>query len=308
MVKKIFMLGLFATLFMAINCDNEPYEGEIIVEDTSCVEAIEATEIAAQNFLNGTQEDFSDLCLIYKEALLNQIEACGDEDGSLQLLADDLGTCTEEIDACEEAIVATEIALNDFNNTTDNDYEETCNTYKNALMNQIEICGDEDGLLNTLIEDLGDCELTYVETLGTWKLIAWEPNPITDLDLDNDGISSSNFLDEINCYDNETIDFYSDGTGRLYLRSIANITFTPIVGTDMVEFSTVCSEIDQTIFFTWFQDGNTVTFNFLDGTVLYYFRNANRLYVVINDGLVATSSVDNTSTITHSITYIYEKL
>lgn len=301
MVKKIFMLGLFAILFMAINCDNEPYEGEIIVEDTSCIEAIETTEIAALNFLNGTQENFSDLCLTYKEALLNQIEVCGDDDGSLQLLADSLGTCTEEIDVCEEAIAATESARITYESAADETIEDLCNAYKNALFYQIEVCGD-DGSLLSIIEELGSCEIEVVDVVGAWKLVSWNTDELRD--LNNDGIVTNNYLDDIDCYDNETIEFNADATGTMFLRSIAEFTYTPT--TDGEDFFTECTDIMQDKSFTWTETINSVTMSFTDGTSLSLFKNGN-LYTAIDDAFYAESTIDN-SVITERITFVYNKL
>ncbi|APY06991.1 hypothetical protein BWZ20_01170 [Winogradskyella sp. J14-2] len=295
------MLGAFAMLFMAVNCDNEPYEGEIIVEDTSCIEAIETTEIAAQNFLNGTQEDFSDLCLIYKEALLDQIEACGDEDGSLQLLADDLGTCTEEIDVCEEAIEASELARIIYESAADETAEVLCNAYKDALFYQIEVCGD-DGTLLAVIEDLGNCEIEMVDVVGTWKLVSWNTDELRD--LNNDGIVTNNYLDDIDCYDNETIEFNPDGTGTMFLRSTAEFTFTPTA--DGEDYFTECTSIMEDKTFTWTETINSVTMLYTDGTSLSLFKNGN-LYTAINDAFYAQSTVDN-SVITERITFVYNKL
>ena len=301
MVKKIFMLGLFAILFMAINCDNEPYEGEIIVEDTSCIEAIETTEIAALNFLNGTQENFSDLCLTYKEALLNQIEVCGDDDGSLQLLADSLGTCTEEIDVCEEAIAATEIARMAYESATNDTIENLCNTYKDALIYQIETCGD-DGSLQNIIEELGDCVFESIEVEGNWRLVAW--NTDEGRDLDNDGVVTNNYLEDIDCYDNETIIFNDNGTGTMFLRSVAEFTFTPTA--DGEDFFTNCTEINEDRNFSWTETINTVDLVFTDGSTLSFFRNGN-LNIAVDDGFYAESTVDN-SVIIERVIFVYEKI
>jgi len=301
MVKRIFMLCAFAILFMAVNCDNEPYEGEIIFEDTACIEAIENTSMALGNFLNASQEDYSQFCLDYKEALLNQIEICGDEDGSLQLLSDNLGNCYDD-DLCAEAIEASEIAENNFNNYTDDNYQQLCIAYKSALEYQQEVCG-ESAVLQSLILGLEDCQQEFVETPGDWILVGWVTDSLRD--LDNDGIVTNNYLDEIDCYDNETLTFNTDGTGTMFLRSSANITYTPNV--DGEDFFVDCFDILEDIPFTWYQDGNSVFITNSEGVTNQYFRNGDSLFIAIDDAFYAESTEDD-SFITERITFVYTKL
>jgi hypothetical protein len=59
-----------------------------------------------------------------------------------------------------------------------------------------------------------------VELEGTWKLTAWEVGET--FDLNNDGELSTNILDEMDCYDNETIVF-GDGVATYMSRSYADI-------------------------------------------------------------------------------------
>ena len=93
MIKIFSLLVLLMVLLNA--CQNEPYEGEIIIIENPdpCELAIEETEIAESNFNNATYSDYSDLCLAYKEALQNQINVCGDPDGSLLAIVNGLGDC-----------------------------------------------------------------------------------------------------------------------------------------------------------------------------------------------------------------------
>jgi hypothetical protein len=301
MVKKIFVLCTFTILFMAVNCDNEPYEGEIIFEDTSCLEAIETTEIASENFLNASNDEYNEFCLAYKEALLNQIEVCGDDDGILQILADNLGDCQEEVDLCEEAIEATELARIVYESAADEAIEDSCNAYKDALLYQIEVCGD-DGTLLSIIEGLGSCETEVVDVVGDWILVAWNTDEARD--LDNDGIVTNNYLDDIDCYNNETILFSDNGTGTMFLRSIAEFTYTPTI--DGENFFTDCTQINEDRNFTWTETINTVDLVFTDGSTLSLFRNGN-LNVAVDDGFYAESTVDN-SVIAERVIFVYEKI
>lgn len=61
---------------------------------------------------------------------------------------------------CEEAATNTSNAALNFANaaTSDSNYHELCSAYKNALQNQLTICGDQTGTFQSLIDALGDCE------------------------------------------------------------------------------------------------------------------------------------------------------
>jgi hypothetical protein len=60
---------------------------------------------------------------------------------------------------CQNSQTATSQAQNDFQNASNSEYENLCSAYKDALNLQILECGDEEGVLQTIIDDLGDCSL-----------------------------------------------------------------------------------------------------------------------------------------------------
>ncbi|AUC76766.1 hypothetical protein [Olleya sp. Bg11-27] len=57
--------------------------------------------------------------------------------------------------SCADAVDATSLAENAYNNDTTN--AGLCNAYKTALQNQITVCGDANGALQSIIDGLGDC-------------------------------------------------------------------------------------------------------------------------------------------------------
>lgn len=306
MINKIPVLYSLIVLVLLFSCDNEPYEGEFFIEDNSCALAIEATANAFQNYNQATEDNLNAFCLNYRDALESQIEICGDENGILQLTIDELGDCIFENGLCDEAILATQIAHNNYISAPDEEFEELCNVYKQAVQYQISVCGD-DGTLQGLVEELLNCEPLYVATIGTWILVSWTTN--ISKDIDNDGLETGDYLTEIDCYNNETIIFNSNGTGTIFSRSIAEITYTPVAGSDSdVDYFVNCNEINEETSFSWIQIGNTIIFTFSDGTTFNYFRNLNTLFVVIDDGFLATSTVDGISVIAEPVTYVYVKL
>ena len=112
-MKKIGFLLSLLVLLSAFTCENEPLEGDFVSEeDMSCAEASQATATAATAFIAATDDNYTELCTAYKEALENQIAACGDDTGNLQLAIDALGNCTngDGPDPCELAAGATATA------------------------------------------------------------------------------------------------------------------------------------------------------------------------------------------------------
>tara|TARA_R100001369_G_scaffold91773_1_gene134154 strand:+ start:211 stop:1119 length:909 start_codon:yes stop_codon:yes gene_type:complete len=302
MENKMQVLYLLTVLFLSFSCDNEPYEGEFLIEgNSSCDLAMESTSIALENFNSAIEDNFNLLCQIYKDALENQFEICGDADGALQVIIDDLGNCIAD-NLCEEAIAASEIARIIFESAADETIDDLCNAYKDALEYQIEVCDDDDDALQNLIDDLDNCETEEVDIAGNWKLVAWNTDQLRD--IDNDGFVTNNYLDDIDCYNNETILFNSNGTGIMFLRSSAEFTYTPTV--DGEDFFVVCTDIDIDRSFNWTETINSVTLLFADGSSMSLFKNGG-LYIAIDDAFYATSTVDS-SVITERITFIYIKL
>lgn len=65
-----------------------------------------------------------------------------------------------EVD-CEEAQAISLSAQQAYDNVDPNNAEEvqsTCNSYRTALNQEIGVCGDENGELQTILDGLGDCE------------------------------------------------------------------------------------------------------------------------------------------------------
>ena len=158
-MKKISLLLGLLILLSAFTCENEPLEGDFTVDNqVSCEQAAINTQNAALAFLQVNEDNYTQLCTAYRNALQAQIQFCGDPDGILQTQIDSLGNCSNdnEPDDCATAVSATEAAEAAFNNANDNNYAELCNAYRLALENQIDLCGD-DGSLQAIIDDLDDC-------------------------------------------------------------------------------------------------------------------------------------------------------
>ncbi|WP_179346650.1 hypothetical protein [Winogradskyella ursingii] len=300
-IKKISFC--FIILFLLNGCQDEPFEWD------ACQIAVIKTNEAASNLTNASDENYTAYCLIYRDALLKQIEVCGDPLGELQRILDDLGDCSVDYDRlCAEAIAATEIAEANFNNASDLDYKNLCENYRAAILYQIEVCGEDENLLG-IIENLGNCELQVVPIIGIWKLQFWlSGNP---LDINNDGIATTSILSEFDCYQNELITFLADGTGSFSYNSYATITYTPNFETsviDQVDYFVTCTDFEDTVNFTWTQSGNNFILTLLETEeVIYYLRDSDFLTTNVTNGFTATNTNDSSQTITEDIKFIFSK-
>ncbi len=93
-MKRLFSSISLIILFSAFTCENEPLEGDFLVDDElSCTQANNQVQLAKANFNDATEGNYSELCNAYKLALQNKLEACG-EDGTTQDIIDSLGNCS----------------------------------------------------------------------------------------------------------------------------------------------------------------------------------------------------------------------
>lgn len=161
-MKKLSLIFSAFILLTAFTCENEPLEGDFVTDepDVTCEQASLNTVTAALNFVSATEATYAQLCIAYRNALEDQIAACGDPDGSIQAGIDVLGICTAEPDACEAATTGVVIAEQNFSNATEENYTDLCNVYKSFLQTKITECGDEDGSIQDIIDGLGDCTQT----------------------------------------------------------------------------------------------------------------------------------------------------
>ena len=211
----------------------------------------------------------------------------------------------EANNSCADAIQDVAEAALAFVGADEANYSELCNAYVNALTDQINACGD-DGTIQGLIDQLGDCtqdQPTGIE--GIWLLTAW--NGTEPIDLNNDGTESTNFLEELDCYNNETIVFNADNTGQIFSTSYAEIDIVLEVGsTNSYDFTVDCIEAAETTDMTWSQNGNVVSITDVSGTSDWTL-NGNMLSITIPEGFVVISSEDATVTVIQDLTFIYTK-
>ncbi|WP_179313529.1 DUF6252 family protein [Winogradskyella undariae] len=141
---------------------------------------------------------FAAACNAYSEALTLQFAICGDPDGTLQELIESLefiesfGDCEISCEMAMENVVEAELQ---YSTATIGNYIEKCTQYAFYLQQQIDICGDNDGSLQLLIDGL-DCSDNDVDGVPN---VFENFNGDTDGNLDDDdtdGDGIPNYLDD----------------------------------------------------------------------------------------------------------------
>ena len=102
-------------------------------------------------FINSA--DFEMACNAYIEALNTQRNYCGDLNGSIQTLIDELGNCQL---SCEHATTNRMEAESQYIAATIANFDEKCAQYLFYLQEQITVCGDTSGSIQAEIDSL-DC-------------------------------------------------------------------------------------------------------------------------------------------------------
>lgn len=148
------------------------------------------------------------------------------------------------------------------------------------------------------------------DIVGTWLLTAW--NGEEPIDLNNDGIQNINFLDEMDCYNNETMVFNQDGTGVSHSTSYADIYMELEIGTtDSYNFQIDCIDEVEDANFNWTQVGNTIIMLVDDGfgetEELYWTLEGNQMFMTFPEGFFVFATDDTTVTTIQDLTFVYTK-
>jgi hypothetical protein len=167
---KFFTVFILAfAMFSMTSCDDEPLEGEFSSGTgngggngngggsggaSNCVQATNnvADATSAYNQVTSSDPNYTTVCNDYSDALQDFINLCGDSTGVVQTIIDSLD-CTASNSDCDDAEAESQVAENAYNADTTN--VDLCNAYVTALENEISICGDSDGSLQDIIDNLG---------------------------------------------------------------------------------------------------------------------------------------------------------
>ena len=152
----VFVLSFFLTL--SLSCEHDQFEGNSPDDGgggaSGCVQATEnfATATSNYNAVTSSDPNYTSVCSAYATALQDLIDSCGDDTDAFQGLLDSLDCSSDVPDDCPSAEAATASAETAYNADTTN--TTLCNTYINALQNEIAVCGDDDGTLQGIIDGI----------------------------------------------------------------------------------------------------------------------------------------------------------
>lgn len=136
---------------------------------------------------------------------------------------------------------------------------------------------------------------------GTYLMTAF--NTTVPTDLNGDGTSSTNQMEETTCFNNNTIIIYANNTFTATAKGV-DIVFDG--ANEVIECFT-----DPDFSGTWSQNGNNITFTYVDGGESYsdtYVLNGNTISLTYNDGeVVGTTDNGEPVYLTSDLTFIYTK-
>lgn len=221
--------------------------GDCSMNPSLCAEAQSLSASAAIEFENAPNEDQDEFCQAFEAALLAELTACGDADGSIQQTLDTL-PCT----ACGQAQInaqQAEMSFNDSNPTNQAEFEAICGLYSQALQTQIGVCGDPDGSLLAIVLELGDC--TPPEGDGPVRLLlAGEMKNFNTADVTISGSLLSVIATDFDTGDTFTFDIVLQQTGMNVMQDIqlteSGVVHTPFMSGE-TPFSSVITENTGTV-------------------------------------------------------------
>ncbi|WP_178988932.1 lipocalin family protein [Winogradskyella schleiferi] len=149
---------------------------------------------------------------------------------------------------------------------------------------------------------------------GAWKLTAWNVSG-SSYDLNNDGTASTNLLEEMNCYNNETIVF-NNNVATYMTTSYADIYAELVAGsTSDYVYTIECQDEVSNSPASYSVNGNTVTITTTyeeDGTIyeviLLATLNGNTLSFVLEEGLYIEENVGFDVIVEQDLTLVFTKL
>lgn len=146
--------------------------------------------------------------------------------------------------------------------------------------------------------------------VGTFRMVSFESE--SSFDLDGDGDSSRDLLEETGCYQNETITFANNNTGVALSTSYADIYVDVEVvnGEETTTQIVQCIEEDDTSNFTWAQANNTITITVDGEAIVATFTNDNQIVFVIPSGFIGEleDGAEGSVFLTEDVTVTYERI
>lgn len=146
--------------------------------------------------------------------------------------------------------------------------------------------------------------------VGEFRMVSFESE--SSFDLDGDGNSSRDLLEETGCYQNETIIFSDNNTGVATSRSYAEISvdIEIVNGEDTTVQMVECIEEEDISNFVWAQVNNTITITVDGEAIVATSTTNNQLVFVIPAGFIGEVEDDAEGSVflTEDVTVTYERI
>lgn len=183
-------------IFYRVPLTSGSIPAEVITCDDTELLSQEARDAYLASFANDLEyidlETYEAACNAYRESTVAQRTYCGDISGDLTQLIGELNTCGFRCSFANQNRNTAEAA---FEAATIGDYIPACENYLFYLQQQIEVCGDSDGSIQMIIDDLNcnDSDADGIPDIFENFNGDIDGN-LDDDDSDGDGIP--NYLDE----------------------------------------------------------------------------------------------------------------
>ena len=138
--------------------------------------------------------------------------------------------------------------------------------------------------------------------LGQWKLTSWKVN--SPIDLDNDGISNSEF--SAGCLSDSAISFFDSSNGTIFYSS--SVTYSTRIENGQQVLMTSCLTRDDIIpsLISYTMNNNSIILN-NNGEEIAITINENTLSMHIPNGFIAKDIETLETTIIRDITYMFTR-
>ncbi|WP_055437735.1 lipocalin family protein [Lacinutrix algicola] len=175
----------------------------------TCESAIANSGIAEVNLNNTTSDLYAQFCNAYVLALQEQIEICGDADGSIQATIDGLGDCNSQ----EETIVGIWKPIKVVN-VCSSGFEEVYDVSTCGQLSRLTFLSNGVYSTSEYSDDTGNC-IEYLNANGTWGLngtnltvvIDGETNTPILFELTNNTLKFGYFEDNDLCQNGEQLSY-----------------------------------------------------------------------------------------------------
>ncbi|WP_299114574.1 DUF6252 family protein [uncultured Winogradskyella sp.] len=175
--------------------------GAIPANPVTCLDkeiVSDAALTAYEATFNGVEfidsDAFEAACNAYSLALDEQRSFCGDVDGDIQTMISELNNCQF---TCDHATTNRVEAESQYNAATIGNYNMLCAQYQFYLQQQIDVCSDEDGSIQAVLDglDCGDADGDGVPNV--FENFDGDPDGnLEDPGDDSDGDGIFNYLDD----------------------------------------------------------------------------------------------------------------